>query len=161
MPFMLIRRATGQRCSRRAWWIGLLGFAACAQSAPGAHDDELAAQWRALRSRRGHFDGAPFDPEIDLWQGRKHVLMQQLAARALASRQRRPALIASLGTPDADWPAGSPAQMQALREAQWESEPPVNAAVLAYDWRAQRDRLVIALDGDRVAAIGWWLAYER
>jgi len=153
--------------ARRAWLAAVLGIAclsmtplaACAQAPRGESLDVLAAQWHALRPRRGHFDGAAFDPEIDRWQGRKHVLMQQLAARSYDDRLSRDALLTLMGTPDAVWRAGLVEYAQALREAQWQGAP--SGQMLVYDWRARRDRLVFALDEGRVVAVGWLFAHEQ
>ncbi len=132
---------------------------ACAQAAPRGGVDALAAQWRTLRPRRGHFDGGAFDPEIDRWQGRKHVLMQQLAAHAHDARLARDALLGLMGAPDAAWTTGQAEHAQALREAQWQGAP--RGELLVYDWRGRRDRLVFALDDGRVAAVGWLFAHEQ
>jgi hypothetical protein len=148
--------------SRRAWLaagLGLLvGVPACAQAPPpGA--DALAAEWRTLRGRRGHFDGAAFDADIDRWQGRKHVLMQQLAAHAYQQRSSREALLRLLGPPDAATRDGQAEHAQALREARWQGAP--RGEMLVYDWRGRRDRLVFALHEDRVVAAGWIYTYEQ
>jgi hypothetical protein len=166
MPLPPAPRSACSSCTRRGWLACAVALgvpaAACAQ-APGAQQparpDDLATQWRALRPRRGHFDGAAFDAEIDRWQGRKHVLMQQLASHAYDERSTRAALLRLMGTPDAMWSAGQSDHARALREARWQGAP--RGELLVYDWRGQRDRLVFALDEGRVVAAGWLFALEQ
>jgi hypothetical protein len=148
--------ALKQRRALTAAAVFVWSSAGCAQAQP---DADLAAQWQALRSLRGHFDGAAWHVDVDRWQGRKHVLMQALAARALDERLARDALTRRMGAPDAVWLAGQPAHASALEQAQWRGGPPGNE-LLVYDWRGQHDRLLFALHDGHVVATGWLMVQE-
>jgi hypothetical protein len=133
----------------------VLSSAGCAQAQPGA---DVAAQWQALRPLRGHFDGAAWNADVDRWQGRKHVLMQALAAQALDERLARDVLTQRMGAPDALWRAGQPEHKSATQQAQWRGAP--SGELLVYDWRGQHDRLLFAVDQGRVVATGWLMVQE-
>ena len=47
----------------------------------------MAAEWTQLRQGKGHFAGGEWRQDLDAWQGRKHQLMQALAAEVLAARR--------------------------------------------------------------------------
>jgi hypothetical protein len=133
----------------------VLSNAGCAQAQPG---NELAAQWQALRSQRGHFDGAAWNADVDRWQGRKHVLMQALATQAMSEQASRELLTQRMGTPDAIWRAGDAAHASATQQARWQGAP--QGELMVYHWRGQHDQLLFAIDKGRVVATGWLMALE-
>lgn len=152
----LVRAAAlKQRRALTAAVVLVLSNAGCAQPQPGA---DVAAQWQALRPARGHFDGAAWNADVDRWQGRKHVLMQALAAQALDERLARDALTQRMGEPDALWRAGQPEHASATQEARWRGTP--SGELLVYHWRGQHDRLLFAVDQGRVVATGWLMVQE-
>lgn len=143
-----------------------LPAAACARAA--GPDDE-AAEWRALRGVRGHFEGGAFNEAVDRWQGRKHVLMQQLAQALLAERASAAQLRARMGEPDAVLDARAPAQARLLQRAADAAVPPGALAqrgaarpeaLWLYRWRGARDQLAFALTADRVVATAWLYEWE-
>jgi hypothetical protein len=153
----LVRAAAlKQRRALTAAVVFALSNVGCAQAQPGA---DLAEQWQSLRSLRGHFDGAAWNVDVDRWQGRKHVLMQALAAQALDERLARDALTQRMGAPDAVWRAGQAAHAGALEQAQWRGGPP-SGELWVYHWRGQHDRLLFALDDGHVVATGWLMVQE-
>jgi hypothetical protein len=128
---------------------------ACAQ-APA--DDGLALQWRLLRVQKGHFDGAAWNDDVDLWQGRKHQLMQALAQRARDQAVPEATLLQWMGPPDAEFKSGQPAYADAVQRIQWQGTP--RGDLLVYNWRARHDRLLLAVHLGRVVASGWLLTLE-
>jgi hypothetical protein len=152
----LVRAAAlKQRRVLTAAVVFALSNVGCAQAQPGA---DLVAQWQTLRPLRGHFDGAAWNADIDRWQGRKHVLMQALAAQALEGRLARDTLTRRMGAPDALWRAGQPEHASATRQAQWHGTP--SGELLVYHWRGEHDRLLFALSEGRVVATGWLMVQE-
>ena len=147
--------ASKQRRALTAAVVFALSNVGCAHAQPGA---DLAAQWQALRPLRGHFDGAAWNADIDRWQGRKHVLMQSLAAQALEERLARNTLTQRMGAPDALWQASQPEYASAIQQAQWLGAP--GGELLVYHWRGQHDRLLFAVDQGRVVATGWLMVQE-
>jgi hypothetical protein len=133
----------------------VLSNAGCAQTQPQA---ELAAQWQALRSQRGHFDGAAWNADVDRWQGRKHVLMQALAAQALSEQVSREVLTQRMGAPDALWRAGDAEHASATEQARWQGTP--RGELWVYHWRGEHDRLLFAIGEGRVVATGWLMVQE-
>ncbi len=147
--------------------LSWIAGASTARAAEPTGDDsvgEAAAAWKALRPRRGHFDGAAYAADIDRWQGVKHLAMQQLAAHALARRLAPPALEDLMGMPDARWHARSPDHARARADARWQmntsSEGLRRADLWVYHWRGRHDRLVFAFVQGRVVDIGWLHALE-
>jgi hypothetical protein len=152
----LVRAAAlKQRRALTAAVVLALSSVGCAQARPGT---DLAAQWQALRPLRGHFDGAPWNADVDQWQGRKHVLMQALAAQAASEQLTRAALTQRMGAPDALWQPGQPAHAHALEQAQWRGTPA--GELLVYHWRGEHDRLLFAIGNGRVVATGWLMVQE-
>jgi hypothetical protein len=152
----LVRAAVFKR--RRALTAAVvlaLSNVGCAQAQPGA---DLATQWQALRPLRGHFDGAAWNADVDRWQGRKHMLMQSLAAQAQGERLARDALLQRMGVPDAVWRPGQAEHASAVEQTQWRGTPA--GELLVYHWRGQHDRLLFALDQGRVVATGWLMVQE-
>lgn len=150
------------RSSRRRLLALLLAAAGAACAQTPANIESAALQWREIRRKRGHFDGAPWNDDVDRWQGRKHQAMQLLAQHARASAIAEAELLRLMGPADARWAVGQAAHTAALPRAQWQdgAAAPVGATLLVYNWRAQRDRLVFALQQGRVAATGWLHDFE-
>jgi len=140
----------------------------CAQTGAAAADvarsttpspaPALTRQWLALRPLQGHFDGAAWNDAVDRWQGTKHRVMQELAQYALQEHLDADGLGALLGVPDAMLPAGAPGQSAILQQAQWQGVPAGD--LWLYRWRGSHDQLVFALQAGRIAAAGWWYAFE-
>lgn len=150
------------RPSRRKLLALLLAAAGTACAQTPANVEAAAQQWRELRRKRGHFDGAAWNDEVDRWQGRKHQAMQLLAQHARASAIAEAELLRLMGPPDARWAAGQATHTDALPRVQWQEDAatPTGATLLMYNWRAERDRLVFALQQGRVIATGWLHDFE-
>jgi hypothetical protein len=141
----------------------------CAWAAPPGGSDD-ARTFRALRVVRGHFDGGRWRDDVDRWQGRKHVAMQNLADQMLRTRATSALLRDALGEPDAVMPPGQPAHGRALAQAQWlgtgtdadaaAATRPHNAALWLYRWRGAHDQLAFAVEHDHVVAAGWLHDWE-
>lgn len=161
MPFVrsLLVRAVALKRRRALSLAAVLAIASTPGCAQSASSGDLVAQWRELRALRGHFDGAAWNADVDRWQGRKHVLMQTLAAQALDERLARDALTQRMGAPDASWRAGQPEHASAIEQAQWRGGTP-GAELLVYRWRGEHDRLLFALDNGHVVATGWLMVHE-
>lgn len=139
-------------------FVGLALLAALGCSAGAGLRDAQAVEWAQLRQQRGHFDGAPWNQDLDAWQGRKHRLMEALAERLLAQRPDRAGVLALMGEPDRR--AGAPGEEYAdwLRRTEWRGEP--GTQLWSYHWRGHHDQLLVAFDGARVSAVGWLYAWE-
>lgn len=146
----------------RPAWVALsaaLALSACAATAQTPRWQDLAPEYRALQQQRGHFDGEHWNAEIDRFDGRKHRLMQRLAA-ALAE-QAPPTLAeltAALGPPDLRWAAGAASPLQSPLPP--ELRPRAGDSLLWYRWRGRRDGLVLLIREQRLAQIAWSHALE-
>jgi len=128
------------------FWV-LAIAAACGNSRACEGD---AAQWAreyaALRQVRGHFDGGPWTADVDRWQGRKHQVMQCLAAEFSTPGVTTERLLKRMGEPDS---------RESCRE-----EMGNGCERWAYHWRGVHDRLVFTVGGGKVHRLDWDYALE-
>lgn len=141
-------------------------FSGCAMAAPPGGGDD-ARTFRALRTVRGHFDGGRWRDDVDRWQGRKHVAMQNLADQMLRARASVALLRDTLGPPDSVMAPGDATLARALEQAQWLNADaattptrPDPSSLWLYRWRGGHDQLVFAIKHDRVVAAGWLHDWE-
>ena len=143
------------------WCSGCAGPIAAAPSA----DSDDARTYRDLRQIRGHFDGGRWGDDIDRWQGRKHLAMQNLAGELLRAHASVEVLRNTMGEPDAVLEPGQPAHARALEQVQWlpKAATPDSAKrtrLWLYQWRGRHDQLLLALERGNVVAAGWLLDGE-
>lgn len=140
---------------------GACSLAAGPVPATSPPDAGLSRAFRTLRAVRGHFDGGAWNDDVDRWQGRKHVVMQALAARMLAVLASTARLRQQMGEPDSRWTPPMAEHTRAIEQAQWQGAAGGEAAMLwLYRWRGTHDQLVLAVENDRVAAVGWLYQWE-
>lgn len=118
----------------------------------------MAAEWTQLRQAKGHFAGGEWRQDLDAWQGRKHQLMQALAAEVLAAHSDTPAVLALLGEPDARVTIDQADYADWQRRTEWQGSP--GPLLWSYHWRGQHDQLLVAFSEGRVSAVGWLYAWE-
>lgn len=146
------------------FWV-LAMASACGNSRACEGD---AAQWArefaALRTVHGHFDGGNWTADVDRWQGRKHRLMQCLAAGLSAAGTPVERVQALMAEPDARvaCPSAACDELARLMEAPADGAPAVANGIQlwVYQWRGRHDRLVFSVDGGRVTHVGWAYALE-
>lgn len=172
-------RGDGARRRRALQWVAvcsLVPWAAWAAGQPpgdgGAAapaDAEAAAlpaadlprAWAALRTQRGHFDGAAWNDAVDRFNGRKHVVMQRLAAALLHERATQAQVRQALGRPDRVVGPRSPEQPGLLaRAAASGAAVPLGAGLWLYRWRGTHDQLLLAMVQGRLVATAWLLDGE-
>ena len=108
---------------RRTFVLATAGCVPGLQAAPLAEGGD-ARTYQSLRKVRGHFDGGPWRDDVDRWQGRKHLAMQNLARQMLQARAPADALRHTMGPPDAVLEPGQPAHARALEQVQWLPQAP-------------------------------------
>jgi hypothetical protein len=146
------------------YWV--LAMAACCGNsrACDGNDAQWAKEFAALRTVRGHFDGGNWAADVDRWQGRKHQLMQCLAAGLSAAGTPVERVRERMGEPDArvECPSAACEGVVRLMEAPAEAKPMVATArqLWVYQWRGNHDRLVFSVLGDRVTEVSWAYALE-
>lgn len=126
----------------------------------------LTQQWQQLRGQTGHFSGGAWNPEVDRWDGTKHRVMQALAQALVQRKAARPEWQHRLGAPEQRLAPGGTEHGRALNSL---SQPcaggrPATARdeLLAYEWRGQRDMLLVwAHQGNgRLAGCAWLYQWE-
>lgn len=127
--------------------LGLLASCPQADEAWPAAASALVAELRPLAQRQGWFEGGPWQPELDAWQGRKHRLLQALAAQL----QRHPPTTDMLNT-----------QLGGLLRSCEADRPWIRDAGCAWiSWRGRRDGLRLNLADGRLQRLQWQLALEQ
>lgn len=111
---------------------------------------DLGAEFRELRSVRGHFGGGGWVEAVDAWGGRKHQLMQELGEALADAPEIRIQEI--MGPPDC---VSRPGDLSWTLVA-----PPAGTHLLVYEWRGMHDFLYFARDGSAALGSGWWMAGE-
>lgn len=162
--FSLLREGSN-KMNKVIFWV--LAMAACCGNSRACEGDDaqLAKEFAALRTVRGHFDGGNWTADVDRWQGRKHQLMQCLAAGLSAAAGTPVARVRErMGEPDArvECPSAACDGVVRLMEARGEGAPVVATArqLWVYQWRGNHDRLVFSVVGGKVSGVGWALALE-
>ena len=120
--------------------------------------EELAAEFRSLRTIKGHFDGGTWDDDLDKWMGRKHQLMIQLGSRLSAGQYSKTQVIRLLAPPDLIASEGD--DLFDLVNSLPESEKPAPGPceLLIYYWRGMHDFLYFTCQGETIINSGWWHA---
>ncbi|MBB5016809.1 hypothetical protein HNQ59_000071 [Chitinivorax tropicus] len=119
---------------------------------------DTAADFRAMRQRHGHFDGGPWQPALDQWQGKKHQAMQKLARHVWQQRLGTAQVRQLMGEPDELIRPDMPMYSAQIQHSNWQGQPA--GELWLYNWRGKHDRLVLAMGQGRVVATGWQNAWE-
>lgn len=111
---------------------------------------DLGAEFRELRTVRGHFGGGSWVEAVDAWGGRKHQIMGELG-EALAKAPES-CIREIMGPPDAVSHPG---------DLSWTLVgPAAGTHLLVYEWRGMHDFLYFTRDGSAALGYGWWMAGE-
>jgi hypothetical protein len=160
-------------CCKLATILILLLLAGCAGRAntPGipletveadnlatASIQDIAAEFRNLRTVKGHFQGGTWNDDVDKWMGRKHQLMIQLGSRLGAGEYKEAQVLQWLGPPDLIAREG--ADLFDLINSLPEFERPTTGPydLLIYYWRGTHDVLYFTSQGETIINSGWWYA---
>jgi hypothetical protein len=122
--------------------------------------EKLAAQFREMRTIKGHFDGGEWNDEADQWMGRKHRLMIELGNRLANNKFPRQDVLKLLGQPDQIARKGDEL-FKRLTERPGACPPTEEADELpVYYWRGTHDLLFFCSVNGRIVHSGWWYAGE-
>jgi hypothetical protein len=146
------------------YWV--LAMAACCGNSRACEGNEVqwAKEFAALRTVRGLFEGGSWAADVDRWQGRKHRLMQCLAAGLSTAGTPVERVVARMGEPDARvaCPSAACDGVVRLMEARGEGERVMaeGTQLWVYLWRGQHDRLVFTVLAGKVSDVAWAYALE-
>ena len=121
---------------------------------------DFAAEFRSLRTIKGHFEGGTWNNKVDRWMGRKHQIMIQLGSRLGTGDCSKAQIIQLLGPPDLSARKGDvPFD---LVNSLPEFKKPATALyeLLIYYWRGTHDFLYFTSQGETIFNSGWWYAGE-
>lgn len=119
---------------------------------------DLAAEFRGLRTVKGHFEGGAWNAEVDKWMGRKHRVMIQLQSRLSAGRYDRAQLVDWLGPPDRIDPADDAGFDPIKRLPAIKTPADGSYELLVYHWRGPHDFLYFVFRQNAIVDSGWWYA---
>jgi hypothetical protein len=122
--------------------------------------EDVAAEFRGLRTVQGHFDGGDWNDDVDKWMGRKHQLMIQLGTHLGSGAYGKGKVVRLLGSPDRTASPGD--DLFDLVDSLPEFERPTTGPYefLIYYWRGTHDFLYFISQGETILNSGWWYAGE-
>jgi hypothetical protein len=120
--------------------------------------EDIAAEFRSLRTIKGHFEGGTWNDDLDKWMGRKHQLMIQLGSRLGTGEYSKAQVIQLLAPPDLTAREGD--DLFDLVNSLPEFEKPATGPydLLIYYWRGTHDFLYFTSRGQTIINSGWWYA---
>jgi hypothetical protein len=120
--------------------------------------EEMAAEFRELRTVKGHFQGGAWNADVDAWMGRKHQIMVDLGAQLAAGGCSQENVLALLGAPDQIAREGDAVFDQVRSLPDFEEPPGGPNELLIYEWRGDHDFLYLVCRDTTVIGSGWWYA---
>lgn len=120
--------------------------------------EELAVEYRNLRTIPGHFGGGSWNDDADRWNGRKQQVMIQLGDCLGTGRYSKSEIIQWMGNPDRIAIKGD--YYFAAIERDRRNQPTGNYQYLIYFWRGGHDFLYFTYRGETIIDSGWWMAGE-
>jgi hypothetical protein len=152
--------------TRKAFMLAIalmITLAGCAGRPSASGDpvetvEDIAAEFRSLRTIKGHFEGGTWNDDLDEWMGRKHQLMIQLGSRLGAGEYNKAQVIQLLASPDLIAREGD--DLFDLVNSLAEFEKPATGPydLLIYYWRGRHDFLYFTSRGQTIINSGWWHA---
>jgi hypothetical protein len=115
--------------------------------------EQMTSQYMELRSEGGHFDGESWNADVDLWSGKKHLLMRALSHWLDMESADKQQVLKIMGEPDSTLAAGAGGYDELPKEAR-------RGEVLIYFWRNRHDYLYFSCTGREPCSSSWWHAYE-
>ncbi|MHC9543010.1 MAG: hypothetical protein AB9903_26160 [Vulcanimicrobiota bacterium] len=102
---------------------------------------ELAEEYRALRNKKGHYNGGVWDDDLDHWGGRMHSVMVQLGQNLGTPGRGESDITGLMGEPDS------------IRTVKGDTH-------LIYLWRGWHDYLYFVCCNGKVKESRWYFAFE-
>ena len=122
--------------------------------------EDIAAEFRNLRTVKGHFQGSTWNDDVDKWMGRKHQLMIQLGSRLGADEYNKAQVIQLLGPPDLTAHEGDDTFDLVNNLSDFEKPTTGPYEFFIYYWRGTHDFLYFTSQGETIVNSGWWYAGE-
>lgn len=119
---------------------------------------EIATEFKSLRTVRGHFDGGSWNEDLDEWMGRKHYLMIQLGSLLGAGDYGKAQVLQLLDPPDLVVHQGDDLFDQVNSLAEFERPSTGSYELLIYYWRGPHDYLYFTSQDGAIISSGWWYA---
>jgi len=115
--------------------------------------EQMKSQYMELRESHGHFDGKPWNADVDLWSGKKHLIMRALSHWLETEAADKQQVLEVMGQPDTMITAG----VEGFDELPEEVK---KGEVLIYFWRSRHDYLYFSCREAMPCNANWWHAYE-
>jgi hypothetical protein len=120
----------------------------------------IAAEFRGLRTGKGHFQGGTWNADVDKWMGRKHRIMIQLGSRLGSGDCAKAEIIQLLGLPDLTARESDAPFDLVKRLPAFEKPTAGPCELLIYYWRGAHDFLYFTSQDETILNSGWWYAGE-
>lgn len=115
--------------------------------------EQMMSQYRVLRTTPGHFDGESWNKEVDLWSGKKHLLMRALSHWLDKESADKRQVMEVMGKPDSIVTADAD-EFDELPQEMRKGE------VLIYFWRNRHDYLYFTCKEAMPCRSDWWYAFD-
>jgi hypothetical protein len=122
--------------------------------------DQLAVEFRRLRKMRGHFDGGPWNDDVDRWMGRKHRVMLELASRLSGGQYDKAEISCLLGPADQIVRKGDTLFGLITGLPGYDPSTAGLQSFLVYYWRGTHDFLFFLCRDNLIVGSDWWYAGE-
>ncbi len=121
---------------------------------------QAGKEFQKLRAIKGHFDGGPFNPEVDGWKGFKHQLMTHIAQKIKNQSISESELLSILGPPDKRLTEGECYTQLVKTLPDYKRFLKKESVILIYQWRGNHDVLFFISQSDSIVRTAWWHAGE-
>ena len=112
--------------------------------------DSLAREFKAFREQLKKQKTGEFNKDLDAWDGRLRVVMEELGKRLGTPGHTRDDIVSIMGKPDT---------VMVMRD-QERKTPPIKETCLVYFWRGWHDYLFFVCQKDTIKEAGWYFAGE-
>lgn len=120
--------------------------------------ENLAAEFKTLRTQKGHFEGGLWNDDVDKWMGRKHQIMIELGSHLGTGEYSTDQVIDLLAPPDLIAREGDDFFELVSSMSEFEKPAAGSYELLIYYWRGTHDVLYFTAQGERIINSGWWYA---
>jgi hypothetical protein len=112
--------------------------------------DSLAQAYRSLREQHQKQKSGEFNKDLDAWNGRMHLVMEELGERLGTPGHTKNDIVSIMGKPDT----------VIVARGQEGKTPTIGEIHLVYFWRGWHDYLFFICQKDTIMKADWYFAGE-
>jgi len=120
--------------------------------------ERMAAEFRSIRLIPGHFNGGPWNEEVDQWMGRKHKLMLELGSHLGRGECDKSQITGLLGPPDRIAHEGDHLFSLIISLPGYAASTGDSYEFIVYFWRGMHDFMFFVSQDGMIISSDWWYA---